>query len=100
MIIPTGIKVAIPVGYAIFIYPRSGMSLKTGMRIANSVGVIDSDYNKEIGVIMTNTGNSQYTIRQGDKIAQMVIMPVPMIKFIEVNNIQDSGRGGFGSTGR
>lgn len=100
VIIPTGIKVAIPVGYTIFIYPRSGMSLKTGMRIANSVGVIDSDYNKEIGVIMTNTGNSQYTIRQGDKIAQMVIMPVPMIKFIEVNNIQDSGRGGFGSTGR
>lgn len=98
-IIPTGIKVNIPTGYAIFIYPRSGMSLKTGMRIANSVGVIDSDYNKEIGVIMTNTFNSKWTIMQGDKIAQMIIMPVPMIKFIEVNDIQDSGRGGFGSTG-
>lgn len=98
-IVPTGIKVDIPTGYAIFIYPRSGMSLKTGMRIANSVGVIDSDYNKEIGVIMTNTFNSKWTIMQGDKIAQMIIMSVPMIKFIEVNDIQDSGRGGFGSTG-
>lgn len=99
-IVPTGIKVAIPTGYEIQIRPRSGMSFKTGMRIANAPGTIDSDYRGEVGVIMTNTYNASWTIMQGDKIAQMVIAPVPMIKWIETDNLDDTerGQGGFGST--
>lgn len=99
-IVPTGIKVAIPAGYEIQIRPRSGMSLKTGMRIANAPGTIDSDYRGEVGVIMTNTFNSKWTIMSGDKIAQMVIAPVPMIKWIETDNLDETerGEGGFGST--
>lgn len=100
-IIHTGIKVAIPTGYAIFIYPRSGLSLNTNLRIANSVGVVDSDYRGEVGVIMTNIGKAATeTIKKGDKIAQMVITPVPMIKWAETNNLEDTerGEGGFGST--
>lgn len=101
-IVPTGIKVAIPIGYEIQIRPRSGMSLKTGMRIANAPGTIDSDYRGEVGVIMTNTFNSKWTIMKGDKIAQMVISPVPMIKWIETDNLDETerGEGGFGSTGK
>lgn len=97
-IIPTGIQVAIPAGYAIFLYPRSGMSVKTKMRIANSVGVIDHSYHKPIGVIFDNTGSEPYTIKKGDRIAQMVIMPVPMIKWVE-GPVEQNERGGFGSTG-
>lgn len=99
-IVPTGIKVAIPAGYEIQIRPRSGMSLKTGMRIANAPGTIDSDYRGEVGVIMTNTFDSKWTIMSGDKIAQMVIAPVPMIKWIETDNLDETerGEGGFGST--
>lgn len=95
----TGIKVAIPIGYAIFIYPRSGLSAKTGLRIANSVGVIDAMYHKEIGVIIQNTNNESYEIKTGDRIAQMVISEVPMIKWKETL-IKDNERGGFGSTGK
>lgn len=98
-LISTGLKVAIPAGYAILIYPRSGMSLKTSIRLANSVGVIDSSYHKEIGIILDNIGNEPYTIHQGDRIAQMIITPVPMIRFNE-EAVTDGDRGGFGSTGQ
>lgn len=97
-IVPTGIKVQIPAGYEIQIRPRSGLSCKTSLRIANAPGTIDHLYNKEIGVILENTGNDSYTIKNGDKIAQMLIAPTPMIVWEEVDNIEDSGRGGFGST--
>lgn len=97
-IIPTGLQVAIPSGYAIFIYPRSGMSVKTKMRIANSVGVIDHSYHKQIGVIFDNTSSESFTIHKGDRIAQMVIMPVPMINWVE-GEVEQNERGGFGSTG-
>lgn len=99
-IIPTGIKVDIPAGYMIQIYSRSGLAAKTTLRIANSVGIIDSSYNNEIGVIIENNGNLSQTIHKGDRIAQMIICPVPMIDWIEVSEIEDSGRGGFGSTGK
>ena len=99
-LIRTGIAVSMPAGYMIQIYPRSGLSYKTPLRVANSVGIVDHLYNKEIKVILENTGNEDYTIKAGDKIAQMLIMPTPMIIWEEVDNIEDSGRGGFGSTGR
>ena len=99
-IIPTGIKVEIPLGYEIQIRPRSGLSAKTKLRIANAPGTIDAEYRGEIGVIMTNIGNLSQTINKGDKIAQMVIMPVPMIKWIETDELSDTerGEGGYGST--
>ena len=99
-IIPTGIKVEIPLGYEIQIRPRSGLSAKTKLRIANAPGTIDAEYRGEIGVIMTNTGNLSHTINKGDKIAQMVIMPVPMIKWIETEELGETerGEGGYGST--
>ena len=98
-IVKTGIAVSMPRGYMIQVYPRSGLSAKTGLRIANSPGTIDASYNKEIGVIITNTAATPYTIEKGTRIAQLVIMPVPMIKWKVVEELEDSGRGGFGSTG-
>lgn len=100
VLIKTGLKVAIPTGYEIQIRPRSGMSLKTTMRVANAPGTIDAGYRGEVCVIMENTGNLTYNISKGDKVAQMVIMPVPMINWIETNELDDTdrGEGGFGST--
>lgn len=102
-IIPTGLAVAIPAGYEIQIRPRSGLSAKTKLRIANSPGTLDSQYRGPVGVIITNTGDIPYVIEKGMKIAQMVIAPTPMIKWIEVDSEADLGEtdrgsGGFGST--
>jgi len=120
VVIPTGLKVAIPVGYEIQVRPRSGISLKNPLRIPNTPGTIDSGYRDEVGVIMTNTseekynpegpfrigdkGNNKgvYEIKKGDKIAQIVLQKVPVIKFTEVNSVKEIGqdrKGGFGSTG-
>ena len=103
-IVKTGIAVAIPVGYEIQVRPRSGLSLKSGLRIANAPGTIDTDYRGEIGIIMTNTGDIPYVIDKGMKIAQLVISQVPRIKWDEVETIEalgttERGEGGFGSTG-
>lgn len=102
-LVGTGIAVAIPEGYEIQIRPRSGLSFKTSLRIANATATIDSDYRGEIKVIMTNTGTTSYTIHKYDKIAQMLIAPTPMIRWHEVETIEelgstDRGTGGFGST--
>lgn len=99
-LIKTGISVAIPVGYEIQVRPRSGLSLKTGLRVANAPGTIDSDYRGEVCVIMTNTANLSQTINRGDKIAQLVISAVPMIDWVEVDELDSTerGEGGFGST--
>ncbi len=102
-IIKTGLKVAIPIGYEIQVRPRSGLSAKTGIRVANAPGTIDSAYRGEIGIILHNTSTASYEIKTGDKIAQLVISPVPMIKWKEVATISDDtdrSTGGFGSSGR
>ncbi len=100
MIIKTGLKVAIPNGWEIQIRPRSGMSAKTPIRIANAPGTIDTGYRDEVGIICHNTSPYPYTIKEGDRIAQMVISSVPMIKFTsgKVSNIEGDRGGGFGST--
>lgn len=100
VIIPTGLKVEIPTGYMINIVPRSGMSYKTPLRIPNSPSIIDSCFRGEIGVIMENTSNLTQNIKTGDRIAQMLIMPVPMIYFMETKELTktDRNEGGFGST--
>ena len=103
-LIKTGLAVSIPAGYEIQLRPRSGLSLKTGLRIANAPATIDAFYLGEVGVIMTNTDTKPYQIEKGMRIAQMVIAPTPMINWKEVQNVEelgDSERGekGFGSTG-
>ena len=99
-VIPTGIKMAVPAGYEVQIRPRSGLSLKSNIRVANAPGTIDAEYRGEVGVIITNTNAPSYTIKKGDKIAQMVIAPTPMIKWEEVDELDDTerGEGGYGST--
>jgi dUTPase len=82
------------------IRPRSGLALKYGISITNSPGTIDNSYRKEIGVILYNAGHEPYTISKGDKIAQMLIRPLYPSKMEIVENIEDTQRGGFGSTGK
>lgn len=95
----TGVAIEVPVGYIAFLYPRSGVSAKTKIRIANSVGVIDPEYHKEIGVILDNTGNLTQEFKAGDRIGQLIVMPAPMIEWEEVDEIDKTNRDGFGSTG-
>ena len=101
-LIPTGIMLAIPEGYAGFVQPRSGLAIKYGISLVNSPGLIDSGYRGEICVIMINTDNSNdFKIKKGDKICQLVIQKVEEVEFIEVDELDKSSRGenGFGSTG-
>lgn len=99
-LIKTGLKMAIPKGYEVQVRPRSGLSLKTGLRVANAPGTIDASYRGELGIIMTNISKDTYTIEPGDKIAQLVIAPTPMMDFEEVSSLDETerGEGGFGST--
>lgn len=103
-IVRTGLKMAIPPGYEIQIRPRSGMSLKTPLRLANSPGTIDAGYRDEVGIIMHNTSQEEeYLIKKGDRVAQMVLQKVPGIQWVPIENVQDIGQnrgGGFGSSGR
>lgn len=121
VIVATGLKLAIPEGYEIQVRPRSGISLKTPLRISNSPGTIDSGYRNELGIIMTNTSPSgspaddavltvdspanrpgTYKIRKGDRIAQIVLKELPRMKLVQVDSVADIGNdrgGGFGSTG-
>ena len=103
VLIPTGLKVAIPDGYEIQVRPRSGLSLKTPLRVANSPGTIDAGYRDEVCIIMQNTSDdSEFTIEKGDRVAQFVLQKVPKICFTHVESVKDIGAdrgGGFGSTG-
>jgi dUTP pyrophosphatase len=101
--VPTGIAVAIPVGYAGFVHARSGRALKEGLALANAPGLIDSGYRGEIKVIVVNLDpTSSIDIRRGDKVAQLVIQPVEEVELTAVDELPASqrGAGGFGSTGR
>lgn len=102
-IVKTGLAVAIPAGYEIQLRPRSGLSLKSPLRIANAPATIDSDYRGEIGIIVWNTDDIPYVIDKGTKIAQMVLAETPKIKWDVVESVDDlgeteRGNGGFGST--
>lgn len=99
-LIPTGFAVQIPKGYYGAIVSRSGMSLK-GIVVANSPGIIDSDFCSEIKIIIKNTGLSPFVINRGDRIAQMLILPVAHVVWAEVSELTPTARGanGFGSTG-
>lgn len=101
-LIPTGLAVAIPQGYAGFVQPRSGMAINKGLGVLNSPGLIDSGYRGELKVIAINMDSEPVEIERGDRIAQLVILPVPAFIYEEVDVLPDSerGAGGFGSTGR
>ena len=99
-VISAGFRVELPKGYEMQVRPRSGNSLKTSLRIANSPGTIDSDYRGNVGVIIENTGKDPVVIFDGDKIAQAVIQEVPSVVLQLVNDLSETvrGTGGFGST--
>jgi dUTP pyrophosphatase len=101
-LVPTGVRVAIPAGYAGFVQPRSGLAWRHGITLANSPGLIDSGYRDELAVIVINTDpGTDFEIRRGDRIAQLVIQPVEQARFVAVADLPASerGLGGFGHTG-
>lgn len=100
-LIKTGISIALPENYEAQIRPRSGLALKNGITVLNTPGTIDADYRGEIGVILINLGDSDFTIEKGMRIAQMVIAPVVQAELVEVKELDETsrGKGGFGSTG-
>lgn len=100
-LIKTGLKIAVPRGYAAFVYPRSGLALKKGVTVLNADGVIDSGYRGEVGVILINHGAEDFKINFNDRIAQLIIQQVNTIEWNEVENLSESqrGEGGFGHTG-
>jgi len=99
--VATGFAVAIPGGYEIQVRPRSGLSLKYGISVANTPGTIDSDYRGELKVILVNQSDDNFTIARGDRIAQLVLAPVTLATWDEVDALDETarGEGGFGSTG-
>lgn len=102
VMIPTGIAIELQdSSCAAFLFARSGLGVKHGITLSNGVGVVDSDYRGEVCVGLCNVSNKDYTIEVGDRIAQMVIMPVMAANFIETAELSDTtrGTGGFGSTG-
>ncbi len=100
--VPTGLAIALPEGYEAQIRPRSGLAAKHGVTVLNSPGTIDADYRGEVKVILINHGEVAFTIRRGDRIAQMVVAPVIAVLFEEKETLDDTARGekGHGSTGR
>lgn len=101
-LVPTGISIAIPVGYGGFVLPRSGLALKHGISVVNGPGLIDSAYRGEVKVVLLNTDpGSDYTVHRGDRIAQLVIQAVEQVAWVETGSLDGLDRGGgFGHTGR
>ena len=100
-LVPTGLMLAVPLGYEAQVRPRSGLALKQGITLVNAPGTIDSDYRGEIGVILINHGQEDVVVTRGMRIAQLVIAPVIQARLVEVGALDESARGtgGFGSTG-
>jgi dUTP pyrophosphatase len=101
-IAPTGLKAAVPEGWMLLVFPRSGLSAKTGLRVANSPGLIDAGYRDEVGIILHNTGTKAVTLDAGARVAQFVLVRRTVIHFVPVDNVAEIGRnrgGGFGHTG-
>lgn len=100
-IIPTGLYIALPPGYEAQVRPRSGLAFKHGITVLNSPGTIDSDYRGELGVLLVNLSNKDFTVEAGERIAQMVIARHEQGEFVEVEELDDTerGAGGYGHTG-
>lgn len=102
ILIPTGLKVAIPEGYEIQVRPRSGLAIKHGITMLNTPGTVDSDYRGELKVIVVNLSNEAYTIEPNERIGQFVLNKIEQIEFVEVEELDSTkrGEGGFGHTGK
>lgn len=100
-LIPTGIAIALPVGFEAQVRPRSGLALKKGITVLNSPGTIDADYRGEIGVVLINHGHEEFVVKRGDRIAQLVISRYDRVVWQQTETLTetDRGTGGFGSTG-
>lgn len=100
-LIPTGIHIQLPVGYEAQVRPRSGLALKHGITCLNTPGTIDADYRGDVGVILINLSNENFTIMPGDRIAQMVISKFEHAQWVEVESLEETerGEGGFGHSG-
>jgi len=101
MLIPTGLYISLPEGFEAQIRPRSGLALRTGVTVLNAPGTIDADYRGEIGVVLINHGAEPFTVKSGDRIAQMVIARYERVDWAEVKELDETerGGGGFGHTG-
>jgi dUTP pyrophosphatase len=99
-VVPTGLAVAIPEGYAGFVQPRSGLAARHGIAVVNAPGLIDAGYRGEIRVVLLNTGAETFTASVGERIAQLVVLQVPQVEVVEVAELPTSERGGrgFGSS--
>lgn len=102
VLVPTGVHIALPVGYEAQVRPRSGLAIKKGITVLNTPGTIDADYRGEIKVILVNLSNKAWTCNDGERIAQLVVAPHETVDLIEVDTLDDTGRGtgGFGHTGK
>lgn len=100
-LVSTGLFISIPIGYEAQVRPRSGLAIRNGITVLNSPGTIDSDYRGEIKIILHNTGENDFVIEPGDRIAQLVICPIQKVELEEVQELDETerGEGGFGSTG-
>ena len=100
-LIPTGIYIALPVGYEAQIRPRSGLALKYGIGLANMLGTVDSDYRADVGVILINLGQEDFVVNDGERIAQMVITKHERAEWVVVYELDETerGEGGYGHTG-
>lgn len=100
-LIPTGVRIALPPGVEAQVRPRSGLAIRHGITVLNSPGTIDADYRGEIKVIVINLGQEPFTIRRGDRIAQMIVAAVARVEWAPVESLESSvrGEGGFGHTG-
>jgi len=101
-LVPTGLFIELPAGYEAQIRPRSGLAIKHGISLVNTPGTIDADYRGEIKVILVNLSADEYTVNDGDRIAQMIISKVEHAAWVQVQELQQTGRGdgGFGHTGK
>jgi dUTP pyrophosphatase len=101
LLVPCGFAMAVPNGFEAQVRPRSGLASKFGITMINAPGTIDSDYRGEVMVPLINLGPKTFTIERGMRIAQMLILPVPKVKLVEVKSLDETkrGRGGFGHTG-
>ena len=99
--IPTGLFLAIPEGFEIQVRPRSGLAAKNGVTVLNTPGTIDSDYRGEVKIILINLGDADFTVNNGDRIAQLIVAPVTQGIFVKTDKLDETerGAGGFGSTG-
>ncbi|WP_297102918.1 dUTP diphosphatase [uncultured Devosia sp.] len=102
VMVPTGLAIALPEGFEAQIRPRSGLAAKHGVTVLNSPGTVDADYRGEVKILLINHGREPFSLRRGERVAQMIVAPVSAVELVEVDELDatERGAGGHGSTGR